>query len=227
VLANSRAGLAAWGIGARRGRVVYNGFDPERINLCYSGDRAVGGPFTVAMTGRMVPQKDFSSVIRAARVLAGESPAAWRFLLVGSGPSRERLASEAHDLVSVGVVELIDPGLEVLPSIGRAHAGVLMADERLHREGCSNAILEYMACGLPVVASSGGGNPEVVVEGATGYLVPAGDWRALADRLRRLAADRPAAAAMGEEGRLRLRDQFGVERMIERLLAVYEEAVAR
>ena len=68
--------------------------------------------------------------------------------------------------------------------VREADVGVLMSNEAQHREGCSNAIMEYMACRLPVVCSPGGGNPELVLEGETGFLVPAGDREALAGRLR-------------------------------------------
>lgn len=54
-----------------------------------------------------------------------------------------------------------------------------MTDEREHSEGCANSIMEYMACALPVVCSDGGGNPELVVQDATGYLIEAGDRESL------------------------------------------------
>ena len=74
-----------------------------------------------------------------------------------------------------GVVEFVDPGLDVLPLVREADIGVLMSNEAQHREGCSNAIMEYMSCALPVVCSAGGGNPELVLDAVTGYVVPRGD----------------------------------------------------
>jgi glycosyltransferase involved in cell wall biosynthesis len=221
VLANSHAGLAAWGMRYPKGRVLYNGFDPERLDLCRRESDA-GAPFTAVMTGRMAPQKDYSTVIRAAREAVGRGRP-WRFVLVGSGPDRERLRNEADGLVGRGAVEFVDGGVEVLPIVRRADVGVLLSRETLHREGCSNAIMEYMACGLPVVCSAGGGNPELVAEGETGYLVPSGDWRSLCDRLERLA-DRPdEAAAMGAAGRRRIAAEFTVDRAIGDLVRLYDE----
>jgi glycosyltransferase involved in cell wall biosynthesis len=225
VIANSAAGLRAWGVGEKKGRVVYNGLDPERLALC-RGERNDGGPFTVVMTGRMVPQKDYSSLIIAARELDAARRGDWRFLLVGDGPDRRRLGTLAGDLLDRGTVELCDGGLEVLPLVRRAHIGVLMSNEALHREGCSNAIMEYMACGLPVVCSSGGGNPELVLEGVTGYLVPTDDWRTLSHRLVALKDGVGLAETMGEAGRKRIVAEFGVERMLDRLLSVYTEVIS-
>ena len=101
-----------------------------------------------------------------------------------------------------------------------------MSNEAIHKEGCSNTIMEYMACGLPVVCSAGGGNAELVVEGRAGYLIPAGDWRLLCDRLERLTSRPDEASHMGEAGHRRLSEEFTVERMVERLLASTRSSAA-
>lgn len=239
VVANSRAGLAAWRVPAAKGRVVYNAFDPSRWTLAQppANDGAPPAdltpstegrshPRTVVMTGRMVARKDFSSVIAVAHTLDREQPDRWRFVLVGEGPDKSRLLAAAGDLVARGVVEFASPGLEVLPTVRETDIGVLMSEETVHREGCSNSIMEYMACGLPVVCSAGGGNPELVVDGETGFLVPAGDCRALLARLRTLDERPDVARSMGEAGRRRLRERFTVAHTIAGLEAVYREAVA-
>lgn len=242
VVANSLAGLRAWGVTPAKGRVVYNAFDPDRWPLAEAADAQADGAdgeapagdggeaghkagrASVVMTGRMVTRKDFASLIDVARVLDAEHPAHWRFLLVGEGPDETRLRGLAGDLVASGVVEFAAPGLEVLPLVGDADIGVLMSDEVVHREGCSNAIMEYMACALPVVCSSGGGNPELVAHGETGYLVPGGDRIALAARLRALDAQPDLARRLGAAGRQRLRERFTLARMIAGYEAVYAEA---
>jgi glycosyltransferase involved in cell wall biosynthesis len=226
VVANSRAGLQAWGIGPRRGRVVYNAFDPARLDAAYSQTNAHAGPLCVVMTGRMVADKDFSVLIAAARRLDRERPGRWRFLLLGDGPEKPRLAAEAGELRERGVVAFIDPGLEVLPLVREAHVGVLMANEARNREGCSNAIMEYMSCALPVVCSAGGGNPELVLDGETGYVVPPGDSAALADALA-LLADRPEIARrMGDAGRRRILEEFSISRLVRSIERVYWEALS-
>jgi glycosyltransferase involved in cell wall biosynthesis len=243
VVANSAAGLRVWSVAPTKGRVVYNAFDPARWPLAEvaadtQADGAVGdaparddgaggcvaGRRTVVMTGRMVTRKDFASVIAVARVLDAERPGHWRFLLVGEGPDEERLRGLAGDLVTSGAVEFAAPGLEVLPLVREADVGVLMSDEVVHREGCSNAIMEFMACALPVVCSSGGGNPELVAHGETGYLVPGGDTVALAARLRALDEQPELALRLGGAGRQRLRERFTLERMIAGIDAAYREA---
>ncbi len=83
-------------------------------------------------------------------------------------------------------------------------------------------LLEAMAAARPVVATPVGGTPELVVDGETGLLVPAGDVDALADALRRLLDDPELAARMGEAGRRRVEERFTAERMVERVLELYE-----
>ena len=179
VVANTQDGLQAWGVSLARGRVVYNGFDPSRLEVALERHARDAAPFTVVMTARMSPQKDYDVVIEAARRLSGDGRE-WRFLLVGDGPDRERLRHAAHDLVERGIVFFPELGTEVLGIVHDADVGVLMSNPGLHREGLSNSIMEYMALGLPVVCGDGGGNPELVADGVTGFIVPQDDPARLA-----------------------------------------------
>ncbi len=243
VVANSQAGLDAWGIAPPHGRVVYNGFDPSRLErLADVAHVATGptgrsethesdgtarrdGPFTVVMTARMHPHKDFRTLLAAARLLREAAPAGtWRFLLVGDGPDHDELRRDAAELIAEGTVAFVAPGLEVLPLVAAADVGVLLTSESAHAEGCSNSIMEYMACGLPVVANDSGGNRELVTEGVSGFLVPAGDAAALALRLDRLRRA-PGRAAMGAAGRERLLRDFSLSRMVDEYVRIYDDCV--
>ena len=223
VIANSQAGLDAWGIPASRGRVVYNGLDPER-RASATGSRPAGDPFTVVMAARMSPAKDFTTFLQAARLITAQaSGQTWRFLALGAGSSRAALIESASDLIEKGIVSFVDAGLEVFPYLRTAHAGVLMTNPDRLAEGCSNTILEYMAWGLPVVCGDSGGNREVVIEGKTGFVVPALDARALADRLVRLREHPLEAAEMGRAGARRIEEEFTVQNLARNTVSVYEE----
>lgn len=225
IVANNHAGLQAWGVGPAKGRVVYNSFDEGRLEEAVRGVLpATDKPFTVVMTGRMVPVKDFVTVIAAARILSVRR-ASWRFVLIGSGSDRDRLRSEAADLVQAGVVVFPRPGMEVLGVVARADVGVLMTNPALAVEGCSNSIMEYMAVGLPVVCSDGGGNRELVRDGVTGFTVPPADAGSLADRLAYLREHDAERDAMGSAGRARLHEEFSLATMVAGMLRVYAEAM--
>lgn len=235
VVANSRAGLEGVRGAAEKGRVVYNAFDPARLEALegLSGPPACGPgsearPFTVVMTGRLHDHKDHETVLAAARLLAGESGrSAWRFMFVGDGPRRQELETKAADLVARRVVEFAQAGLEVLPLVMAADVGVLMTNDEVHAEGCSNSIMEYMACGLPVVCSDSGGNKELVMDGVSGYVVAPGDSRALADRLELLRRDPDLRDAIGRAGELRLLRGFSLRVMVDAYMDIYEGCVGR
>jgi glycosyltransferase involved in cell wall biosynthesis len=172
----------------------------------------------------MSPAKDFASFIEAARLVTAQTPGkTWRFLALGAGPSRATLIEGASDLVEKGTVSFVDAGLEVFPYLQAADVGVLMTNPDRLAEGCSNTILEYMACGLPVVCGDSGGNREVVIEVKTGFVVPALDARALADRLVWLREHPREAAEMGRAGARRLGEDFTVRNLIDKTVSVYEE----
>jgi glycosyltransferase involved in cell wall biosynthesis len=223
VIANSRAGLASWRVPPAKGRVIYNGFDASRLQQVERPESS-GNVSRIVMVGRMEPEKDFATVIEAARQLSSESDG-WRFAFVGEGTERRRLQAAAGDLVEKGVVEFLGGGIEVLPIVGQADVGILMTDPRLAQEGCSNALMEYMACGLPVVCGDGGGNPELVLDGTTGFVVPQRRPDAVADRLRELRHDQARCVAMGEAGRARVLGEFSVSKMVEEYRSVYELAL--
>jgi glycosyltransferase involved in cell wall biosynthesis len=94
-------------------------------------------------------------------------------------------------------------------------------------EGIPNAIMEYMALGKPVVASGGGGIPELMVDGETGFLTEAGDASGFAARIGWLLGDETRRRTMGEAGRDRIAREFSLERMTEAHRGLYDELVAR
>ncbi len=225
IVANSQAGLNACGIRGPKGRVIWNGFDAARLTLCDARQDEAEPRFAVVMTGRMTPHKDYQSFIAAAEILAQRDAKGWLFMAVGRGSDRVRLARQASSLTQAGALQFVDGGLEVLPTVSRCHVGVLMVEPTLHAEGCSNSIMEYMACGLPVVCSEGGGNRELVLDGVNGFVVKPGDPGALAERLEFLRDHADERLRLGLAGKQRLLQQFTVARMVAGYTSLYEEVL--
>ena len=226
VIANSQAGLDAYGVDPRRGVVVYNGFDPERWDSCVVG-RGAEQPTTVVMTARMHQHKDYRCLLDAARVLSSEDPGGWRFLAVGSGANRSALMSDYRDLVEAGAVLFPEAGAEVLSFVCEARIGVLLTNAAVHAEGIPNSIMEYMACGLPVVCTDSGGNRELVIDGETGLFVPPGDVDAVVRQLRLLREDPAMASKMGRAGRERIASVFTIDALVSGTIAAYDVAMKR
>ncbi|HEX5133273.1 MAG TPA: glycosyltransferase [Candidatus Krumholzibacteria bacterium] len=175
----------------------------------------------VGIVARLTRAKDHVNLLDAFARVRERHPAA-RCVIVGDGELRGAITDH---------VQALGLGKEVL-MLGRRDdvADVLSAFDvyvlSSYTEGLAVTLLEAMAAGLPVVATDVGGNPEVVVDGVTGRLVPARDAAALADAIMGMLADRERARAMGEAGRIRCQERFGVNTMTRRYQKLYDRLAA-
>ena len=191
--------------------VIPNGVDLARVPLAPPSN----GP-VVGAVGRLDPRKGHADLLVAMSLVLDRIPGA-RLLLVGDGPARSSLERQAQAL---GIAPHVDM-LGMVPEGARTLAQMSVFVLPSYVEGMSNALLEAMAAGLPVVATDVGGNAEVVVAGQTGLIVPPRDPGALAEAIRVLIEDPERARAMGAAGRARAMEQFTLQQMIARYQALY------
>ena len=221
------------GVPAARVQRICNGVDTQRYQPA-SGGRAPleGSPFNdpglfvVGTVGRMQTVKAQPLLAQAfvqALALAPALRPRLRLVLVGDGPLR---ADVQQVLQSGGVADLAWlPGDRTdVPALMQALDLFVLPSVT---EGISNTILEAMASGLPVLASAVGGNPELVLPGETGELLPAGDVPAMAAAMVRLAQAPALAAAMGRAGRQRAEAEFSLSGMVRRYGDLYRDELAR
>lgn len=177
--------------------------------------------FLVGLIARLWPQKRVKDAIWAADLLKVIRDDV-HLLILGDGPQRDRLhrfrdqcqiRDKVHFLGHRHDVPRLLPHLDVLWSTSAY-------------EGQSNAIMEAMAAGIPVVATNIPGTRELVEHGVSGFLFPVGDRATLARYTHKLLNDRELARRMGQAGQQRMVQQFSVERMVARYAQLYRQLLS-
>lgn len=218
-----RQRLLRSGVRAEKARYVRNGIDLRPFQGAPASliDLKRDDAPLVGLIGRLAWEKGIDIFIHAAARVLAEFPHA-RFVIVGEGPDREALERSIKDL-SVGDRIFIIGRRDDIPSV-YASLDIMVSASR--QEGLPMAILEGMASGLPLIATTVGEVPTVVQDGRTGILVPPGDPAQLASAILELLRDPAKRAQMGAAGRQLIRDEFSAEGMTAAYLKVYEEAAA-
>jgi glycosyltransferase involved in cell wall biosynthesis len=199
--------------------VIPNGVEVDSLASLASREAArkrLGLPadgLWVGTVARLDPVKRLDVFLEALALLDGVQAA-----IVGYGPEEGRLKALAEQLGIAGRVLFAGHQIDVRPWLEAMDVFVLSSDW----EGMSNALLEAMAVGLPVVATATGGTPDVVIDRITGFLVPLRAPHLLAQAIRRLLADRELRTQMGQAGHRRVAERFSIGQMIERTQALYQ-----
>lgn len=210
----------------RKIHCIYNGIDTDRFSpRPPSAELAESlglpnGALVVGTVARLHPRKGHHTLIRAAATIHGTHPDV-RFLIVGDGPARADLEGLAQELGVAGVVVFAGESGNVPELLALMRVSVLAS----LTESLPNAILEAMACALPVVATNVGGVPELVTDGETGYLVPTENPDALADRILKILDNPGLASGMGNLARNRAVEKFSCDKLIENVEALYAQVL--
>ena len=170
----------------------------------------------IGAVNRLWPQKRVKDLIWAADLLKVIRDDV-HLLVIGDGPHRARLERYRDQVRIADRVHFL--GLRQDVSRLLPHLDCLWLASAY--EGLPNAVMEAMACGVPVVASDIPGNRDLVVHGETGYLTPIGDRAGIARHTNRLLDDRALAERLGKAGRERITQEFSVEKMVERYAELY------
>jgi L-malate glycosyltransferase len=210
------AELEKHGFPKERVLVLPNAVDTTRFAVCAAA-RTPGLPFVAVFVGRLVPEKDLTTLIAGwAQAFAGRDDV--RLRLVGGGPLEAELRALAARLGVGAQVEFLGHRDHVEEVLAEAHVGLLPS----RIEGLSNTLLEFMACGLPAIASRVSGSEDFVKPGRNGWLHDVGDVAAVAASLREaeaLPAER--LAELGRNARADVESQAALPRVIGRLMQLY------
>lgn len=213
--ATKEAIVSSEGVPPGKVHVVYNGLDlgrfdkitpqmkcNERAKLGLS-DEAV----LIGMVSHLRPEKNLELFVDAASEVHANFPQA-HFIILGDGWYRPRLEAYIREHNLSSVLGLPGATQDVVPYLAAMDIAVLTSDG----ESFSNAIIEYLAAGLPVVATGIGGTVEALQE--NGFLFPPGDLKKLVQLLTYLIGEKQARLAAGTNGRIEATRKYNISRMV-------------
>jgi len=228
VLGNSMAvvrQLHDEGIASEHLALIYNGIVPPpdgdvslredtRNELHIGADTLV-----LCLVANILPYKGHASLIEALAKVRDDLTAEWVLLCVGDDRGfQSELEQTAKQHGVGGHIQWLGQRQKVNEILQASDIGLLVSYE----EGFSNAILESMAAGLPLVVTDVGGNKEAVLDGENGFVVPAGDPASLGKAIARLAGDADMRESFGQKSRHRIEKNFSLERCANDYAALYQ-----
>jgi glycosyltransferase involved in cell wall biosynthesis len=216
--------LENWGVPRERLEVIWSSVPPPdpallTAELRRDARRRLGVPEDATLVGNiaaLVGHKDHATLLRAARRVIERRPDV-RFVVIGDGELRRPLEQLRRELGMESQLQFAG----YLPKAERYLPAFDVFTLSSRMEGLGSIVLDAFAAGVPVAATAGGAIPELVRNEETGLLTPAGDHQALAGSILRLLEERELAGRLVERGRVMVREDATVERMVEAYLKVY------
>jgi glycosyltransferase involved in cell wall biosynthesis len=217
-------------VGLQRDRIVVlrNGID----HVAYRRDPAlvetvrrelgfIAGEFVVGAVGRLEREKRYDLLIDACAKAARRCPQL-RLVIIGDGSLRAALAAQMAKMLPAGTFQLLGHR----PDVIRLHHGLDLLAQSSDNEGSPNAILESMALETPVAATAVGGTPDLIDDGRDGFLVPRGDWAALAGAIERSAGDAEGRRTRALAARAKVVRELSFESRQRTLEAIYDQLMS-
>ncbi len=230
VVSNSKAGLIAKNAPKKKSHVIYNGFDYSRLknisetNIdCLKKELNINSKYIVSMLARFSPAKDYQTFLDTA-LLVQKKRDDVTFLAVGKGEQlklyqEKSKAMGLHNVVFAGFRKDIDT---ILAS---TNICLLFSNEEVHAEGVSNSIMESMASGVPVIASNGGGTPEIITDSEDGFIVMPKDSHSAYQRIEQLLNDEELYKKFSKASIKKIHKKFLLTSMTIKYIKLYNSLI--
>jgi len=207
--------------------LIYNGADLSAINSAQRMDVSVLGIPTDAiiliMVANLIPYKGHADLLNALGQVAAEMPQPWYLICVGRDQGYEQqLRDQAEKLGLKENVRFLGERNDVPELLKTSDIGLLTS----HEEGFSNAVIEGLAAGLPMIVTNVGGNAEAVVSGKTGIVVPPHDPSSLGRAILQLVSNPQLRSKMADAARTRAGRDFAIESCVEKYDRLYHGLLA-
>ncbi|MBP1703721.1 MAG: family glycosyltransferase, partial [Chloroflexi bacterium] len=217
-----RSELQEEGVPADRILELGNGVETSQISV--KKEYALQNPVRIIFVGRLHEQKGLEILLNAFQMLQQKhAPGTLILQLLGDGPLRNELARLAEQLGIAGQVQFAGQVGDVADYL--EHADVFVLPSRA--EGISNALLEAMATGLPVIASNIPGNQAVIEDGMNGLLFAAGDPVDLENKLTNLLSDRSQRQRLGEAAAISVDSRFSIAAIADHYIETYKQLLTK
>ena len=202
-------------------RVVYNGMWDRKTKTATITREDLGIPSSVPVVGivaNLRPVKRLDRFVEMAGLVSKENPDA-RFLILGQGDLESDLKRRSNELSLEQHIMFLGQIEDVGSYLPLFDVGVLTSES----EGLSNTLIEYAAAGVPTVAFDIGGNREVIQDGVSGFLVPDGDTRQMADKIVGIITDNELKQELSRQSRKSVVERLSPESVMRQLMAFFEE----
>lgn len=229
IVGNSNAGLLAYKAPTRKSLCIHNGMDLTRFeNLSQPAllkEEIIGSEwknaFIIGMVAAFEERKDYETLVAAALILIKKHRDIY-FVFVGDGYKLESIKqnipiSEQDKFRFLGKRSKVETIVNIFD------IGVLLTNNKVHGEGISNSILEYMALGKPVIATIGGGTSEIIENNKNGFLIDASEPIQLVEKIEMLKNNPDLQQELGKYGQAIFREQFDIEIMTRKYVELYHQ----
>jgi glycosyltransferase involved in cell wall biosynthesis len=232
IVGNSNAGLKSYGAPEGKAVCVYNGMnlmrfeklkDPNLVRNEIFGS-IPSDIFIVGMVAMFHPRKDYRTLIESAIQIVTANDT-MRFVLIGSGSDLSFIKSKVPSDLSDRIIFLGNL-TDVESVINIFDIGVLLTNSKVHGEGISNSIIEYMALGKPVIATNGGGTNEVVIDNYNGFLIEGENIDQLTERIHFLYLNKELSSSLGANGKKLVNQKFDIEFMAKQYISIYSNLLS-
>ncbi len=218
VLSNAlREEVIGYGFPSERIRQIPNGVDADLFIPNQLARKKNSKVFRFLVVGRLDRQKGIDILLQAFAKLEGKY--LWELVVCGDGPLGSELEQLAQNL---GLGQQVYFKGHVENVLNEYHQADILVLPSLY-EGMPNAVLEAMACGLPIIGTDIGGTRELIIEGVTGWIVPPGSPETFSNVIKMVINDQAMIVQIGEAGRQRVEEHFSLPAIADQYIYEYEQ----
>lgn len=226
VHSNSEAGFNSLKIKKNnKYRIVYNGMDMERFKNVNNNSNGVMTKYSVVMVASFTDNKDFDRLVEVCKAMEGLRDDI-TFIAVGGGPNLKRVKEKAskYDLKNIKFTGRVTNVEEI---VSNADIGILFSNAKVHGEGISNSIIEYMALGKPVIANDAGGTREIIKNNETGFLITDESDSEIVEKINKLLDNSELYKNISNINKELVHTNFALDVMGKSFEKLFEDAVYR